>query len=279
VSEEQRGIKLGYQPALDGLRGIAVLSVLLYHGEVSWMDGGFLGVSTFFTLSGFLITSLLLAERSRTGRIDLGAFYVRRLRRLLPAALLCLAGIVVFGATVASASQLVDLRGDVISALAYVANWRLVLSGSSYADLFTAPSPIQHFWSLAIEEQFYLVMPLVVIGLLALGKGSWRFLAGALALLVAASIALSVLLGLTGASDDRIYFGTDTRAAELLVGALLAVLVSIRGSFTFDGATGRQVRIGGAVALAVTVLLWATVSLDVSALYQGGLGLYGGMTR
>jgi len=265
-------------PLLDGLRGVAVLSVLLYHGEVSWMSGGFLGVSTFFTLSGFLITSLLLAERSGTGRIDLGAFYVRRLRRLLPAALLCLAGIVVFGATVATSSQLVDLRGDVLSALGYVANWRLIANGSSYADLFSAPSPIQHFWSLAIEEQFYLVMPLVVLALLALGKGSWRFLATALAVLISLSVGLSVLLSATGASDDRIYFGTDTRAAELLLGALLAVLISIRGSFTFEGAKGDRVRVVGAVALGLSVLLWATVTIAQPILYVGGFGLYGVMT-
>jgi peptidoglycan/LPS O-acetylase OafA/YrhL len=278
VHEERPGVRLGYQPALDGLRGIAVLSVLLYHGEVPWTDGGFLGVSTFFTLSGFLITTLLLAEDRRTGRVDLGGFYVRRLRRLMPAALLCLAGIVVFGATVATASQLVGLRGDVFAALAYVANWRLILTGSSYADLFTAPSPTQHFWSLAIEEQFYLVMPLLVLGILAVAKGSWRVLRNVLAGLAAASVGLSVVLFVVGSSLDRIYFGTDTRAAELLIGAVLAVVVSMRGAVSFDGIAGRRVQVLGAVALGVTLVLWATTSLADSWLYAGGFGLYGLIT-
>jgi peptidoglycan/LPS O-acetylase OafA/YrhL len=278
VHEERPGVRLGYQPALDGLRGIAVLSVLLYHGEVPWTDGGFLGVSTFFTLSGFLITTLLLAEDRRDGRVDLGAFYVRRIRRLLPAALLCLAGIVVFGATVATSSQLAGLRGDVFAALAYVANWRQVFAGSSYADLFTSPSPVQHFWSLAIEEQFYLVMPLVVIGVLRLGNGSWRVLRIVLTAAVVASVALSIVLFVAGSSLDRIYFGTDTRAAELLIGAVLAVAVSQRGSVVFEGLAGQRVKVVGAVALGVTLLLWATTSLADSWLYAGGFGLYGLIT-
>jgi peptidoglycan/LPS O-acetylase OafA/YrhL len=278
VHEERPGVHLGYQPALDGLRGIAVLSVLLYHGEVPWFDGGFLGVSTFFTLSGFLITTLLLAEDRQNGRVDLGAFYIRRVRRLLPAALLCLAGIVVFGATVATASQVVALRGDVLAALAYVANWRQVFSGSSYADLFTAPSPVQHFWSLAIEEQFYLVMPLLVLGVLKVAGGSWRVLRNVLVGLVVASIGLSVLLYAVGSSLDRIYFGTDTRAAELLIGAVLAVAVSLRGSITFDGVVGRRVQVVGTIALLVTLVLWATTSLADTWLYAGGFGFYGLVT-
>jgi peptidoglycan/LPS O-acetylase OafA/YrhL len=278
VQEQRPGVHLGYQPALDGLRGIAVLSVLLYHGEVPWFGGGFLGVSTFFTLSGFLITTLLLAEDRRHGRVDLGAFYIRRARRLLPAALLCLAGIVVFGATVATASQVVELRADVLAALAYVANWRQVLGGSSYADLFTAPSPVQHFWSLAIEEQFYLVMPLLVLGVLKVAKGSWRVLRNVLVALVVASVGLSVLLHAIGSSLDRIYFGTDTRAAELLIGAVLAVVVSLRGSITFEGVLARRVQGVGAVALLVTLVLWATTSLADTWLYAGGFGLYGLVT-
>src|SRR3954468_4720139 len=122
--------------ALDGLRGVAVAAVLAFHCGFGWAEGGFLGVSLFFTLSGFLITSLLLAEHAASGTVALGSFWARRARRLLPAAGLALAGIVVFGATVASGSQLRALRVDVLSALAYVANWRFVLEGASYGDLW-----------------------------------------------------------------------------------------------------------------------------------------------
>src|ERR1700704_1554477 len=146
--------------ALDGLRGLAVAAVLLYHSRFTWMRGGFLGVSAFFTLSGFLITSLLLTQRDRG--VPLRRFWGRRARRLLPAAMLTLVGVLVFAATIATDDQLRLLRGDVIATLTYVANWRFYFSGQSYAHLFTAPSPVLHFWSLAIEEQFYLVFPLVV---------------------------------------------------------------------------------------------------------------------
>ena len=146
------------QPGLDGLRGVAALAVLVYHERSSWVSGGYLAVSTFFTLSGFLITGILLRSAG-TGR-DLRLFWGRRARRLMPGAFLALAGIVVFGATVATRQQAVDLPGDVLSAATWTANWRFVISGQSYADLFTAPSPVQHFWSLAIEEQFYVLLPI-----------------------------------------------------------------------------------------------------------------------
>ncbi|OWY63695.1 hypothetical protein B7486_51615 [cyanobacterium TDX16] len=278
MHQQQPGVQLGYQPALDGLRGASLLAVLLYHSEVGWPRGALFGVSTFFTLSGFLITTLLLAEQQRRGGIDLGQFYIRRFRRLLPAALLCLAGVVVFGATVATDTQLVDLRGDVLAALAYVANWHLILSGDTYAGVFASPSPIQHFWSLAIEEQFYLVFPLVVVGILAIGRGSWRFLGWVLGGLTAASVALSAVLSLAGASTDRVYFGTDTRAGELLIGAVLAVVVSLRGSVVFEGRRGQWVRSAGVVALAITTYLWFSTSIDATWVYYGGLSLYGVVT-
>src|SRR5689334_10795243 len=134
----------GRVPALDGLRGLAVVAVLLFHSQFSWARGGFLGVSAFFTLSGFLITSLLLHERLGGQRAHLRSFWVRRAKRLLPAALLTLFGVTVFAATVATTDQLRVLRGDVFAALAYVANWRFYLSGQSHSDLFRAPSPVLH---------------------------------------------------------------------------------------------------------------------------------------
>ena len=155
--------------AADGVRVrmyIAVAAVLLYHGGQSWAIGGFLGVDTFFVLSGFLITSLLVTEWAGRGRIDLKAFWVRRARRLLPALFLVMVGIVVYAGVFAAPAELDRIRADSFAALGYVANWRFVFSGQSYFDQFSQPSPLRHMWSLAIEEQFYLVWPLVVCFLL-----------------------------------------------------------------------------------------------------------------
>ena len=247
--------------ALDGLRGLAVAAVLAYHCGFGWARGGFLGVSLFFTLSGFLITSLLLAERSATGRIALGAFWGRRARRLLPAAFVALAGIVVFGASVATGSQLRALRGDVLGALAYVANWRFVLAGTSYGDLWSAPSPVQHFWSLAIEEQLYVVLPLLVTATLALGRGRRRPLAVVLGVALAGSVAATFAV----TDQLRAYYGTDVRAAELLAGALLAVVLSARPD------AGRRLARGGPLALALLLLAWSTTTQTDGRLYDGGL--------
>jgi peptidoglycan/LPS O-acetylase OafA/YrhL len=171
------------QPALDGLRGFAVAGVLLFHAGFSWAVGGFLGVSTFFTLSGFLITSLPIRERKATGSIRLRAFWGRRFRRLIPAAFLTLGLIVLYGEFAATPEQLQALRGDVLATIGYVANWHFLFSGQSYAQLFSSPSPVEHFWSLAIEEQFYFVLPLLAVGVLAMARGSRRALGITLGLL------------------------------------------------------------------------------------------------
>ena len=161
--------RLPFLPALEGLRGVAVLVVLLFHAEVPGVGGGFLGVSTFFTLSGFLITRLLTAEGERDGRIGLRAFWGRRFRRLMPAALVGLAAIALLASLFGDYTQLQRLREDGIAALLYFANWWLIISGAAYDDLMGSPSFIQHFWSLAIEEQYYAVFPLVAAVLLARG--------------------------------------------------------------------------------------------------------------
>ena len=150
---------IAYQPALDGLRALAVASVIAYHLGYGWARGGYLGVDTFFVLSGFLITSLLLAEFTCAGRIDLRAFWARRARRLLPALFVVLAAIAAYAAWWAPAEERRQLRGDGLAALLYSANWRFVLAHHSYFDLFAAPSLVEHTWSLAIEEQFYLLWP------------------------------------------------------------------------------------------------------------------------
>ena len=261
--------------ALDGLRGLAVAAVLLYHSQLSFARGGYLGVSLFFTLSGFLITSVLLTQERDQHRVRLGGFWARRARRLLPAAMLALAGVLLYGAMIASDDQLRNLRGDIFATLGYVANWHFYFSGQSYARLFSTPSPVLHFWSLAIEEQFYLVFP-VVVALVAWGTRGRRRVLGAIVLVgVVASVLASRVLYRTGGSA-RVYYGTDTRAAELLIGALLAVILA--GRVTPIRQTSTRVRIvatvGGAGALGVMLWWWATVAQDASWLYRGGLAVH-----
>jgi peptidoglycan/LPS O-acetylase OafA/YrhL len=155
-------------PALDGLRGLAVLGVLVFHG--GHLRGGYLGVDAFFVLSGFLITSLLLVEADRTGRIGLRAFWARRFKRLLPALVVFVLGMAVYAAVLASASELGRIRSDALATLGYVANWNAIFRQHGYWELFSSPSPLEHTWSLAIEEQFYLVWPLVVAALVSVPR-------------------------------------------------------------------------------------------------------------
>jgi peptidoglycan/LPS O-acetylase OafA/YrhL len=209
-----------YRPALDGLRGVAVGAVLAFHLGLGWAKGGFLGVSVFFTLSGYLITTLLVREKQRSGRIDLKRFWSRRLRRLAPAALLgiVLAAITARWIAAPSGSQL-----DMVAAGLNLANWRFVVAGHSYAALFASPSPVLHYWSLAIEEQFYLVFP--VVALVAMrGRRRPRRLLRWCVLGTLVSWSVLTVCGL-GGWDDFAYYATITRAGELLAGAVAAIAV------------------------------------------------------
>ncbi|WP_250002962.1 acyltransferase family protein [Actinoplanes sp. M2I2] len=280
-----------YRPALDGVRGLAVSAVLLFHGGVAALGGGFLGVDAFFVLSGFLITSLLLAEHRRSGRIDLRAFWARRARRLLPALLVLLTVVLLVGRRLLAPEELPALRLDALAALAYVANWRMADRGGGYFAETAAPSPLQHTWSLGIEEQFYLLWPLIVVALLALlGR---RFLLAACLTGAAASAMAAAVLGPAG--PDRAYYGTDTRAMALLIGAALAVVLSggrVRsdkrlvssGRVRFGGGRmGGLARFGGrrvggrllgalaAVGAGVTGWLWVTADGADPRLYRGEL--------
>lgn len=267
-------VHIRYEPALDGLRGLAVIGVLLFHGQFAWARGGFLGVSTFFTLSGFLITTLLVTEHHGRSTISLRNFWTRRFRRLMPASLAALAGIsVLFGLFVADPSQLNDLRGDVLSALLYVANWHFIFSDQSYTDLFTQPSPVQHFWSLAIEEQFYVVFPLLVFGVLRVARGSRAVLGAVLVTLTVGSVALMLHAYQPGLDTTRVYYSTFTRAAELLVGAILALALFGRGPLRRPGAVLAAGAVG-VLALGATVWCWINIGLHDEWLYQGGLTVY-----
>ena len=270
--------RLPHFPAIEGLRGLAVAGVVLFHARFDWMKGGYLGVSTFFTLSGFLITALLLAERGASGGVDLRRFWTRRVRRLMPASFAALALILVFGVVAADAVQRRNLGGDVTAALAYVANWRFLFSNQSYGELFAAPSPVLHFWSLAIEEQFYLVFPVLAW----FGLARLRLRQGVFAVVLAVLIGASLVLTLAGGlSHDAIYYNTFTRAAELLAGALLAALVYRRRVTTAIAThpTVRWVVAGaGAIALLVMLVLWVTVPQDADWLYRGGFVAYSGLS-
>lgn len=270
-NEATRG-RIAFEPGLEGLRGAALLGTLCYHAQFSWAQGGFLAIATFFTLSGYLITSLLVSEWNTSERIDLLSFWGRRFRRLMPAALLTLLLISVFGVFVATPSQIERLPGDVRWSLFYAANWHFLFSNASYTAMFEAPSPVQHFWSLGIEEQFYFVFPIFAAGALAIGKGSRRFMGGALAALVVASVAVTIALTLSGASVDRVYYGTDTRIAEILLGALAAVLIP-SGS-QWRPATQEWIQRAGAAALVAMGASWIWIDLNTEALYVGGLAAY-----
>ena len=262
--------RLRHMPALDGLRAAAVAAVLLYHGDVAWARGGYLGVDAFFVLSGFLITSLLLVEWQRTGGIALPQFWRRRARRLLPALFLVLGAVALFAAIWAPADMLQRLRGDAFAAIGYVANWRFIASGQSYFAQFASPSPLQHVWSLAIEEQFYLVWPPAFLLLLRLTRGSRPALLGITAALAAGSALLMAALFTPGADPSRVYYGTDTRAQSLLIGAALALLLQHRRVGT--NPAGRRFLHATALAAALLLLVaWARTPDDATWLYRGGL--------
>lgn len=272
-----RADSLGYHAPLDGLRGLALLAIIVYHSGLTWAPGAFLSVSTFFTLSGFLITALMLAEFERNDGVSLRGFWGRRLRRLMPAALVAISLIVVLSIWLADATQWVRLRADALSAVVYVANWRFVLAGDSYGANFDSPSPFTHFWTLAIEEQFYIVLPLLVIGALVASKGSRRTVALTLGGIAVAALIWSNWLVSSGASIDRLYFGTDVRSVELLSGALLA-LWWMRRPDPLSERSQRVIAVLSPLAILTMLGLWVTADLQVRAFYRGGLALYSVLT-
>jgi peptidoglycan/LPS O-acetylase OafA/YrhL len=268
--QEERDISLKHIPALDGLRGLAVAGVLLFHA--GHLIGGYLGVDLFFVLSGFLITSLLLAERERTGGISLGAFWARRARRLFPALVAMLMGVSLYALVFAAPDELNQIRGDALATLAYVANWREIFTGTSYWAQFAAPSPLSHTWSLAIEEQFYLIWPLAVFGLFWWRRGSARMLLAVSLALAAVSATVMGVLYVPGADPSRVYMGTDTRAESLLLGAALAALIAWRGP-SRSRAAGVVLEASGWVAVAGLAWAWTRVNGVTGGMYRGGFVL------
>jgi peptidoglycan/LPS O-acetylase OafA/YrhL len=262
-----------YYPALDGLRAAAVVAVMLYHGGVSWARGGYLGVDVFFVLSGFLITGLLVAEWKRTGAIDLARFWGRRARRLLPALLAMLAVVAGLGPFLLSGDQRRRLGGDGLAALAYAGNWRFLFSHQSYFAKLSGPSPLQHTWSLAVEEQWYLLWPPLLLGTLWLGRrrrSAIAFAAGTACLAAAASALLMAWLSHPGVDPSRLYYGTDTRAQALLAGAVLAfVLPQVPRTRSVQAI----VQLMGAIGAATLIWLMLNAGDNSTWMYSGGFAL------
>ena len=301
-----------YLPGLDGLRALAVAAVVAYHLGYGWAQGGLLGVGVFFTLSGYLITDILVGQWAARGRIRLGDFWLRRARRLLPALFVMLA-VVTLWVNLFARSFLPAFRGNVVASVFYVSNWWFIDQHASYYARFAPPTPLDHLWSLAVEEQFYLVWPWVVLLLLWLagrlrrrqsalvdGLGGLaatsaapyltrrsRFaLAGVTLVIAAGSALLMARLFQPGYDPTRVYEGTDTRAFGLLIGAAVAFVWPTRragASGSVAGAAGASrsvpavwrwvLDVAGLAGLAVIgLLVWRTTQYS-DFMFRGGLGV------
>jgi len=261
-----KGPHLTYRPGLDGLRALAVIGVFLYHmrTHAPWLPGGFLGVDLFFVLSGYLITSILLIEWDHHRRIDLLRFWGRRARRLFPAVVVVVLGSLLLSAIFARA-DLAKTRSDTLSSLFYYNNWHQIIANESYFNRMGLPSLLTHFWSLAVEEQFYIVWPLVLVpALIFFGR---RYLMLGVAVGIAASATEMWLLYPGPSNPSRVYYGTDTRLFLLLMGIELALVwpyvERIRRSLPL-------LDLLGFVALGITIWLFVTLVDFDSVIYQGG---------
>jgi peptidoglycan/LPS O-acetylase OafA/YrhL len=260
-------------PALDGLRALAVMAVVLYHGEVSGLPGGFLGVEVFFVISGYLITALLISERQRTGGTDYLAFWARRARRLLPA-LFALAAVVGLVWVLFVPSELARIRGDFVAALTYVINWYQIIVHQSYFDAIGRPSPLRHLWSLAVEEQFYIVWPLALAGIYRITGGRRGRMVLVTTAMAVASAIWGFMLFTPGVDPSRVYYGTDTRASGVLLGAVLAIAVPPWRMRATLRAGGRWVITGiGMIGLVGIAFMILRVNEFDPFVYQGGFVL------
>lgn len=264
--------RLPYLGALDGLRAFAVLAVLLYHLDTPWsplhLRGGFFGVDVFFVLSGYLITSILLSEWRRSTGVSLPNFWLRRARRLLPAVGFLLSAVLLY-ALIVLPSEVASLRRDALASLGYVTNWYLIFHDQSYFESWGRPSLFQHLWSLAIEEQFYLVWPLLfVIGMRFLRLPGLLF---ALLCAAAGATVLMAVLYQPGVDPSRLYYGTDTRSAGLLIGSALALVLPIASHVRRRRSWSRDAL--GLAGLALLAYFFVRVG-DGSALpYRGGFAV------
>ena len=271
-----RGKRLRYMPGLDGLRAIAVIGIIIYHLNKQWLTGGFLGVDTFFVISGYLITSLLLKEYEETGIINLKNFWLRRLKRLVPAVLVLL--LVVGIATLLFKSEdIVRVKHDIIAAIFYVSNWWYIAKDVNYFEQFSF-MPLKHLWSLAIEEQFYLFFPVVLITLLLTIK-KYRNITLIFWIISLLSLMLMIVISQPHLNHSRVYFGTDTRLQTLLLGVILAFLwPPFKLKAEPPKVLQRAIDGVGLFGLAFLILLFFTVQDESDWIYDGGFYIISAMT-
>jgi peptidoglycan/LPS O-acetylase OafA/YrhL len=253
--------RLAYQPALDGVRALAVLAVIFYHDRTTRLAGGFLGVDVFFVLSGFLITGILLTDHARNGSTLSRQFWVRRARRLMPAFLLMMVIVSAYAAFAPDAFNNLQLRRAGLAAMLYVNNWQTIYASNLRATV------VSHTWSLSVEEQWYFVWPFLLAGLLLLARGRHRVLAAAIAVLTVASAVWMHVLAVN-VSSSRAFFGTDTRAWELLAGAFLAVVLA-KGPPSPTGPARWWLDAAGLLGLAYVLFAFATFDDRARDLYPG----------
>lgn len=260
-----------YMPGLDGLRAIAVLGIIIYHLNKQWLTGGFLGVDTFFVISGYLITSLLLKEYDGTGIIKLKSFWIRRLKRLLPAVIVLL--MVVGTATLLLKSDnIIRVKHDIIAAIFYVSNWWYIAKDVNYFEQFSF-MPLKHLWSLAIEEQFYIFFPVILVTLLLTIKKRYKigFIFWGVSII---SLGLMMFIYSINGDHSRVYFGTDTRLQTLLLGVILAFLWP---PFKLKNDPPKVVKYVidsiGSLSFIVLILLFFIINDETNWIYDGGFYL------
>ncbi|MCM3628588.1 acyltransferase family protein [Paenibacillus glycanilyticus] len=257
--------KKRYMPGIDGLRALSVLAVIAYHLNMKWAQGGLIGVAIFFVISGYLITDQILIQKQRYGKLDLKDFWIRRARRLLPA-MFCMLLFVAIWLLFLDPDRLIHLQGDYLSSLFYINNWWLIFHQVSYFESFGPPSPIGHLWSLSIEEQFYLIWPLLLLLTHRRGKLFIFILAAAVA-----SALLMAFLYVPGSDPSRVYYGTDTRMFGLLIGAALAVVwPSHKLNAAVSKASRFSMDIVGAAGLIILIVMMYQMNEYDSSLYEGG---------
>ena len=264
---------MGYEPSLDGIRAFSVIAVMLYHANIAWLPGGFLGVEVFFVVSGFLITSLLIEERESTRRIDLKQFWIRRARRLLPALVVMLAATAVCVAFYATDSA-PDFRRDVLPSLGYFSNWWQIFAVDTPYFAASSLPVLRHLWSLAVEEQWYLIWPLLFVFVFG-AKWMRPKISGALLLLCSGAIMFATALRFVQDDETRtnfLYLSTLTRSSGLLLGAAVAMLWRPWRKNSLPSWWKSSLADALAVAsIAVIGVLMATVHVADAQLYQGGL--------
>jgi len=263
-----------YIPGLDGIRALAVLAVIAYHFNFRWASGGFLGVDIFFVLSGYLITSTILPVQGEQVTINLRKFWIGRFRRLVPAAYVMIMTSVVW-VMLFHKELLNTIRGDALSSIFYSSNWWFIYHKLSYFDSFGSPSPLKNLWSLAIEEQFYLLWPIVLIVGLSIFKKQSKF-SNMIFIGAICSAFLMAILYQPGSDPSRIYYGTDTRSFELLIGCWLAFVWPMKRLSTKKLSTKHVYELNSIGVISFLIFIGSILFVDEyqTFLYRGGMFLF-----